>query len=113
MARDGYEVVATVIGTEMNKAWLEILGKLADVATGRRPATSLSALAGGTMTVPLLQEFFANLGAADLGIGIVSRTVRGEGARYFAADLDLVPAAGVVPAVAIEGSVSIGVNIRF
>jgi hypothetical protein len=113
MARDAYEVVATVIGAEMNKAWNGILAKLADVATGRATPATVSALGGGALTVPALQEFFANLGAADLGVGLVSRSVRGEGARFYAADLDLAPGPGVVPAVAIDGSISIGVNIRF
>jgi hypothetical protein len=113
MARDAYETVATVIGAEMNKAWNGILAKLADVATGRAAPVSVAALGGGTLSVPALQEFFANLGAADLGVGLVSRSVRGEGARYYAVDLDLTPAAGIVTTAAIEGSISVGVSIRF
>jgi hypothetical protein len=96
----------------MDKAWKEIMRRLAGVATGRAAPATLAGLGPAPLAAGIVQEFFANLGGAGLVVDFISREARGGVARFRAADLDLTPV-GPAPAMAIDGSISIGVNIRF
>jgi hypothetical protein len=79
-----YNKVAGVIGEEMDKAWKNIMERLST-------------------------EFFKTLGGARLAIDFSSLVQKGETTRFSAHQI--IPNLG--PAVMIEGSISIGVAIKF
>lgn len=100
----GYEKVAGIIGEEMGKAWSNVMERLAaddaaSVMSSRVPMASSE-----------LQEFFANLGGAQMSLSFSSRVPKGEVCRFRAYELN--PSAEVAP-MGFEGSISIGINIRF
>lgn len=103
MAQSGYDKVSAVIGEEMNKAWKNILERLAQA--------SLTVLSGGpVITQTDLSDFFERLGGAHMGITFSCVESKGELSRYYAHELTPTNAIGTM---GIEGSISIGVTIRF
>ena len=73
--------------------------------------TSLvSADAGASLASDDLKDFFKNLGGAHLAINFSSLTPKGEITRF--SGYELTPTAGITT-MGVEGSISIGVNIKF
>lgn len=101
---DAYDRVADVIGQEMDKAWKNILIKLAN---GDANAFSGDA----NFSSDDLQEFFANLGGCHMGIKFSSKELKGETVRFSAHQLK--PTEGITTMGGVSGSISIGINISF
>ena len=104
MAQSGYEKVSAVIGEEMDKAWKNILEKLAQ--------GNVQALSGGSTSLAQndLQDFFKKLGGAQMGIAFSCVEAKGESTRFYAHSL---APTNAITTMGFEGSISIGVNIRF
>lgn len=77
----------------------------------RLVTADMSAMSGGaSISTNELQEFFKNLGGAHLAVNFSSLVPKGEVTRFSAYQLK--PSAPIT-AMGVEGSISIGVNIRF
>jgi hypothetical protein len=104
---DAYAKVATVIGDEMDKAWERIMGRLADA--------NMSALSTGgasATTVEDLKVFFQQLGGAKMDLQFCSNIPKGEAMVCRAHEIR--PSTGSpIGMLGVEGSISIGVNIKF
>ena len=98
-----YDIVADVIGQEMDKTWKRILERLANAET--------NALSNGTnVQVADIQDFFKNLGGAQMAINFSSLTPKGETVRFNAHQLQQTSA---IKTMGVSGTISIGVNISF
>lgn len=102
---DAYEKVAGVVGDEMDKAWKNIISKLA-----ASNVSGIAAFDGGRLTSDDLKVFFEVLGGAQMALSFQSRQPKGE--RVHSTSLDIEPQAGS-PATPISGEISIGGSIRF
>jgi hypothetical protein len=102
---DAYEKVAGVVGDEMDKAWKNIMSRLA-----ASNVSGIAAFDGGSLTSDDLKAFFEVLGGAQMALSFQSRQPKGE--RVRSTSLDIEPQAGS-PATLISGEISIGGSIRF
>lgn len=102
---EAYEKVASVVGEEMDKAWKNIMSKLAS-----SNVSGIAAFDGGSLTSSDLSDFFEVLGGAQMAITFASRQPKGE--RIRSTSLDIEPQTGS-PATLISGEISIGGTIRF
>ena len=95
-----FDDVSKVIGDEMGKAFRSIMERL---ATGESAAMTVSKQDLGV--------FFSQLNGCALGVEFACREDKGNGIVQKAFDLPL--SDSNLPGLAVEGSVSIGVSIRF
>jgi hypothetical protein len=102
---DEYEKVADVVGDEMDKAWKNIMSKLA-----ASNVSGIAAFDGGSLTSDDLKSFFEVLGGVQMALSFQSRQPKGE--RVRSTSLDIEPQTGS-PATLISGEISIGGTIRF
>ena len=102
---EAYEKVANGVGEEMDKAWKNIMSKLAS-----RNVSGIAAFDSGSLTPSDLSDFFTVLGGTQMAITFASRQPKGERTR--STSLDIEPQTGS-PATLVSGEISIGGTIRF
>ena len=104
-----YQKVSLVIGKAMDRAWKDILTELAsgDVAA----VTAAAGMNAGTLSADSIAGFFRQLNGAALAIDFTPR-MPGIAGRWFAAH-DIMPTGPAARPAGIEGSISIGIGIKF
>jgi hypothetical protein len=102
---DSYEKVASVVGDAMDKAWKDIMSKLA-----ASNFAGIAAFDSGSLKSSDLEAFFEVLGGAQMAITFASRQPKGE--RIRSTSLDIEPQTGS-PTTLISGEISIGGTIKF
>jgi hypothetical protein len=98
-----YEKVANVIGSEMDKAWANIMKRLASGDTAGMNLMS-------NFETSDIKDFFSNLGGANMEINFSSIRPKGQIACFNAYKLERGEG---IPVLGIEGTVTVGVAIRF
>lgn len=98
----GYNAVAEIIGQEMDALWVRLFDRLSQEGASGEEVHSI--------TEADLHSFFANLGGAQLAIEFCSIEPKGEIRKFSSHSIK---PSDTIGAEGIEGSISIGVNIKF
>ena len=94
--------VSSIIGEAMNVAFRDIMAKLQ-----AKDTQGFSAFGVGALGNDDLKTYFENLGGAQLELNLPCRLIKGTKCKFFG------DSASQIKTMGIEGSISIGIGIKF